>query len=76
MIETSASGFRLLKNLPSGASERVKSFNDNFDNLWKEFHNEAARDTSLVVHRVWHEVTSIGACLSIFFAYTCLKYTT
>ena len=32
------------------------------------FHNEAARDTSLVVHPVSHEVASIGARSQIFFA--------
>ncbi|KXN87593.1 Vegetative incompatibility protein HET-E-1 [Leucoagaricus sp. SymC.cos] len=51
---------RLLKNSFSEATKRVQSYNETFDNLLQKFRDEAARDTSLVVHRVWHEVESLA----------------
>ncbi|KXN81645.1 hypothetical protein AN958_04067 [Leucoagaricus sp. SymC.cos] len=49
---------RLLKNSYSEATKQVQSYNETFENLLQEFRDKAVRDTSLVVHRVWHEVKS------------------
>ncbi|KXN90686.1 hypothetical protein AN958_03971 [Leucoagaricus sp. SymC.cos] len=51
---------RLLKNSFSEATARVQSYNETFENLLQEFRDKAARDTSLVVHRVWREVESLA----------------
>ena len=47
-------GTRLLKNLFSSKAETlVQDYNDVFDKLLREFHDRAAGDTLVVVHRIW-----------------------
>jgi hypothetical protein len=52
-------GTRLRRNLISGTDERVTSYNDVFEELLQEFRDKAARDTMVMVHRIWTTVESL-----------------
>jgi len=56
-------GTRLLKNFISETDVRVKGYNDIFDELLQQFHDRAAANTLVVVHRIWE---GLGAQGSIF----------
>ena len=64
-------GTRLLKNFISETDVRVKGYNDIFDELLQQFHDKAAGDTLVVVHRIWE---GLGAQGSIFsdWGWSCL----
>jgi hypothetical protein len=50
-------GARLLKNLVSSKTDTlVQEYNSVFDNLLQEFHDKAAGDTLVVVHRIWEDL--------------------
>ncbi|KAH9487260.1 Vegetative incompatibility protein HET-E-1 [Psilocybe cubensis] len=51
---------RLLKNLISNTNARVQEFNGVFDDLLKQFHDKAAHDTLIVVHRIWEDVAELA----------------
>jgi hypothetical protein len=57
----------LFKNFLSDTKKRVQEYCDAFDGLMKQFHDRAAGDTLVVVHRIWEEMKDFGALGNVFF---------
>ena len=67
-------GMRFLKNLFSETDERVQSYMDVFDGLMRQFHDRAAGDTLVVVHRIWEGMKDLGNVFSTWTYCTCLTH--
>jgi hypothetical protein len=51
---------RLLKSLFSETDARVQQYNSAFDQLLRNFHDRAAGNTLVVVHRIWEDMNALG----------------
>ena len=59
-------GTRLLKNFISETDERVRCYNNVFDELLQQFRDRAAGDTLVVVHRIWEGMKAIDSLGNAF----------
>ena len=53
-------GSRFLENLLSDTDERVRTYNNTFEELMQQIRDRATRDTLVVVHRIWEDLTTLG----------------